>query len=483
LAFQHFATFQSRFAAFPVRIEMLSRFRSAKEIKTALEEIAAGKVDIIIGTHRIFSKDVEFRDLGLLIVDEEQRFGVRHKERLKQISKDVDVLTMSATPIPRTLHMSMLGIRDMSVIETPPKDRLAIHTVVAHLDPDLIKTAIDQELSRGGQVYYVHNRIDSIFSRAAMIQQLLPNCRIGVGHGQMGEDELERVLLGFMRHEYDVFVSTTIIENGLDIPLANTIIIENAERHGLSELYQLRGRVGRSNRRAYAYLLVPQDTELSEVARKRLAALREFSDLGAGFKIAALDLELRGAGNLLGGEQHGHIASVGFDMYLRLLEETVQELKGEEIPLEIHSALNLGLDIRIPPEYIADENQRLRAYKRIADARDAEQAEALRAELTDRYGPAPEAVETLLRFARLKTHAAQAGVEAVDRRGGALQIKFHPGSKIDPARLMQLVSSQEGAQFTPAGVLKLPLPGVTESAAAVLEFLQTSLETLAPAAA
>jgi transcription-repair coupling factor (superfamily II helicase) len=481
LAFQHYETFRSRFAAFPVRIEMFSRFRSAKEIKTALEELASGKIDVAIGTHRLISKDVEFRDLGLLVVDEEQRFGVRHKERLKQIRKDVDVLTMSATPIPRTLHMSLLGIRDMSVIETPPKDRLAIHTVVAHFDPELIRAAIDQEMSRGGQVYYIHNRVESIFSRAAQIQQLLPNCRIGVGHGQMGETELERVLLGFMRHEYDVFVSTTIVENGLDIPLANTIVIENAERHGLAELYQLRGRVGRSNRRAYAYLLVPKDTELSEVARKRLTALREFSDLGAGFKIAALDLELRGAGNLLGGEQHGHIASVGFDMYLRLLEETVHELKGEETPLEIHSALNLGLDIRIPPEYIADENQRLRAYKRVADARDAAQADTLRAELADRYGPPPEAVETLLRFARLKAHAEKAGVEAIDRRGGALQIKFHPGSKIDPARLMELVSSQEGAQFTPAGVLRLPMPGSGENAA-ILEFLQASLETLAPAA-
>jgi transcription-repair coupling factor (superfamily II helicase) len=480
LAFQHYETFRSRFAAFPVRIEMFSRFRSAKEIKAALEELAAGKIDVAIGTHRLISKDVEFRDLGLLVVDEEQRFGVRHKERLKQIRKDVDVLTMSATPIPRTLHMSLLGIRDMSVIETPPKDRLAIHTVVSHFEPELIRTAIDQEMSRGGQVYYIHNRVESIFSRAAMIQQLLPNCRIGVGHGQMGEDALERVLLGFMRHEYDVFVSTTIVENGLDIPLANTIIIENSERHGLAELYQLRGRVGRSNRRAYAYLLVPKDTELSEVARKRLAALREFSDLGAGFKIAALDLELRGAGNLLGGEQHGHIASVGFDTYLRLLEETVHELKGEETPLEVHSALNLGLDIRIPPEYIADENQRLRAYKRIADARDAAQADTLRAELADRYGPPPEAVETLLRFARLKTHAEKAGVEAIDRRGAALQIKFHPGSKIDPARLMALISSQEGAQFTPAGILRLPMPASTENTA-ILEFLQASLETLAPA--
>jgi transcription-repair coupling factor (superfamily II helicase) len=385
---------------------------------------------------------------------------------------------MSATPIPRTLHMSLLGIRDMSVIETPPKDRLAIHTVVAHFGPDIVKTAIEQELSRGGQVYFVHNRIDSIFARAAWIQELVPQARIGVGHGQMGEAELERVLLGFMRHEYDVFVSTTIVENGLDIPLANTMIIDHAERHGLSELYQLRGRVGRSNRRAYAYLLVPADTELSEIARKRLAALREFSDLGAGFKIAALDLELRGAGNLLGGEQHGHIAAVGFDTYVRLLEETVRELKGEEAPLEVHSSLNLGLDIRIPPEYIADENQRLRAYKRIADVKDAAQAETMRADLSDRYGPLPADVETLLRFALLKSTAQQIGIEAVDRRAGALNIKFHPGSKIEPTRLMHLISSRQGAQFTPAGVLRLPLPQSGDGASALLDYLDDSLKDL-----
>jgi transcription-repair coupling factor (superfamily II helicase) len=479
LAFQHYETFRGRFAAFPVRIEMFSRLRSAKEIKAALEDLAAGKIDVAIGTHRVLSKDVEFRDLGLLIVDEEQRFGVRHKERLKQMRKNVHVLAMSATPIPRTLHMSLLGIRDMSVIETPPKDRLAIHTVVAHFDPELVRTAIEQELSRGGQVYFVHNRIDSIFSRAAWIQELNPNVRIGVGHGQMGEKELEHALLGFMRHEYDVFVCTTIVENGLDIPLANTMVIENAERYGLSELYQLRGRVGRSNRRAYAYLLVPADTELSEIARKRLAALREFSDLGAGFKIAALDLELRGAGNLLGGEQHGHIAAVGFDTYVRLLEETVQDLKGEERPIEVHSSLNLGLDIRIPPEYIADEQQRLRAYKRIADARDAEQAAEIRSELADRYGPPPEAVETLIEFALLKTQAQALGVEAVDRRGGALNVKFHPGSKVEPVRLMSLVSSVAGAQFTPAGVLRLPLPSQAEAPAAVLEFLKVGLAGLA----
>jgi transcription-repair coupling factor (superfamily II helicase) len=478
LAFQHFETFKRRFAAFPVRIEMFSRLRSAKEIKAALEDLAVGKIDIAIGTHRVLSKDIEFRDLGLLVVDEEQRFGVAHKERLKQMRKNVHVLAMSATPIPRTLHMSLLGIRDMSVIETPPKDRLAIHTVVSHFGQELVKTAIEQELSRGGQVYFVHNRIDSIFMRAAWIQELIPNVRIGVGHGQMGEKELEKALLGFMRHEYDVFVCTTIVENGLDIPLANTIVIENSERYGLSELYQLRGRVGRSNRRAYAYLLVPEDTELSEIARKRLAALREFSDLGAGFKIAALDLELRGAGNLLGGEQHGHIAAVGFDTYVRLLEETVQDLKGEERPIEVHSSLNLGLDIRIPPDYIADEQQRLRAYKRIADARDAEQAAQIRSELADRYGPAPEAVETLIDFGLLKAQAQNLGVEVIDRRGGALNVKFHPESKIEPQRLMSLVASVPGAQFTPAGVLRLPLPAKAETAPVLLEFLRGALEGL-----
>jgi transcription-repair coupling factor (superfamily II helicase) len=356
--------------------------------------------------------------------------------------------------------MSLLGLRDMSIIETPPKDRLAVHTVVAHFDKELIKTAIEQELSRGGQVYFVHNRVDSIFMRAAMIQEMLPQLRIGVGHGQMGESELERVLLGFMKHDYDVFVCTTIVENGLDIPLANTIIIENAERYGLSELYQLRGRVGRSNRRAYAYLMVPADTELSDVARKRLAALKEFSDLGAGFKIAALDLELRGAGNILGGEQHGHIASVGFDTYLRLLEETVQELKGEEVPPEVHATLNLGLDIRIPSEYIADEHQRLRTYKRISDAKSPEDATRIAEELRDRYGPPPEAVSYLLRFAVLKSVAERAGVEAIDRRQGMLNVKFHAGAKIDPARLMDIVTNTDGAQFTPAGVLRLPVAGL-----------------------
>ena len=477
LCFQHYETFKRRFGPFPARIEMLSRFVAPKDTQAVLSGIADGTVDIVAGTHRILSKDVEFRDLGLLIVDEEQRFGVRHKERIKQIKKDVDVLTMSATPIPRTLHMSLLGLRDMSVIETPPKDRLAIHTVVAHFDTALVKTAIEQELSRGGQVYFVHNRVDTIVMRAAMIRELLPDCRIGVGHGQMGEAELERVLLGFMKHDFDVFVCTTIVENGLDIPLANTMIIEHAERYGLSELYQLRGRVGRSNRRAYAYLLVPSDASLSEVARKRLAALKEFSDLGAGFKIAALDLELRGAGNILGGEQHGHISAVGFDMYVRLLEETVHELRGEETIPQVHSTLNLGLDVRIPPSYISDEHQRLRAYKRIADVDGAAGVEKILGELEDRYGLAPEAVRVLLQFSGVKGKAQSLGVEAVDRRQGALHIKFHANSRIDPARLMAMVGAIDGAQFTPAGVLRLPL-GPASEPGAVLSFLEERLGQL-----
>jgi transcription-repair coupling factor (superfamily II helicase) len=476
LALQHCETFQRRFEAFPVRIEMLSRFRSPKEIKATLADLAAGKVDVLIGTHRLLSKDVVFPDLGLLVVDEEQRFGVRHKERLKQLRRNLDVLTMSATPIPRTLHMSLLGLRDMSVIETAPKDRLAVQTVVAKFNADLVRTAIEQELSRGGQVYFVHNRVESIWSRAAWIQEQVPGARVAVGHGQMGEDELEKVLLSFMHREADVLVCTTIVENGLDISLANTIVVEDSQRYGLSDLYQLRGRVGRSNRRAYAYLLVPEDGELSEVARKRLAALKEFSDLGAGFKIAALDLELRGAGNLLGGEQSGHILSVGYETYLKLLDETARELHGEHVAPEVHSALNLGLEIRIPPAYIADEQQRLKAYKRIADSGAPEKARILLEELSDRYGAPPEPVRHLVEFSELKTLAQRIGVETVDRRGGGVNIKFHPGAQVDPQKLMRLVAGTEGASFTPAGVLRLPQP--QEEAGRMLERLRTALEGL-----
>jgi transcription-repair coupling factor (superfamily II helicase) len=477
LAFQHFETFKRRFQPFPVRVEMFSRFRSPKELKAGLADLGEGKIDIAVGTHRLLSQDVEFKDLGLVVVDEEQRFGVKHKERLKQLKKAVDVVTMSATPIPRTLHMSLLGLRDMSVIETPPKDRLAIHTVVAPFNQELIRSAMELELARGGQIYFLHNRVDSIWERAHMLQQLAPNARIGVGHGQLSEGDLEKTMLHFMQHDFDILVCTTIIENGLDIPLANTMLVENAERYGLSELYQLRGRVGRSNRRAYAYLLVPADTELTEIARKRLAALKEFSDLGAGFKIAALDLELRGAGNLLGGEQHGHINSVGFDTYVSLLDETVRELKGEEVVPEIHSALNLGLDIRIPTDYVADENQRLRAYRQIANASDEAARDRAEKELADRYGAVPEAVRNLLEYSALKYRAEKLGVEAIDRRHSLLSIKFHTATRVDPQRLMNIVSKTPGAQFTPAGVLLLPLDGQT-GAGEILTFLSEKLQQL-----
>src|SRR5690349_23603328 len=410
LAFQHFETFKRRFAAFPVKIEMISRFRTTKQQKEIVERVEAGKVDILIGTHRVLSKDIKFPDLGLVIVDEEQRFGVRHKERLKQLKREVDVLTMSATPIPRTLHMSLVGLRDMSVIETPPKDRMAIQTVVAAWDEKLIRASIEQELERGGQVYFVHNRVDTIWEIAAKLQALVPQARVTVGHGQMSEGELEKVMLKFMHHEADILVATTIIENGLDIPLCNTILINRADRLGLSELYQLRGRVGRSNRRAYAYLLLPAEIELTPIARRRLAALKEFSDLGAGFKIAALDLELRGAGNMLGGEQSGHIEAIGFELYTQMLDRAVREMKGEAAPDEAETQLNLGLNIRIPAEYIPEENQRLRMYKRVAGVEAESQLADVAAELQDRYGEPPQAVRNLLDYASLKLLCIRVGV-------------------------------------------------------------------------
>jgi transcription-repair coupling factor (superfamily II helicase) len=457
LAFQHHNTFKRRFAAFPLKIDMLSRFRTAKQQQETIAKIEAGQVDIVIGTHRLLSKDVKFSDLGLVIVDEEQRFGVRHKERLKQLRKEVDVLTMSATPIPRTLHMSLLGLRDMSVIETPPKDRMAIQTVVAAWDEKLLRSAIEKELERGGQVYFVHNRVDSIFDISEKIREMVPKARILIGHGQMPEAELERVMLAFMRHEADILLATTIIENGLDIPLCNTIIINRADRHGLSELYQLRGRVGRSDRRAYAYLLIPPDRELSELARRRLAALKEFSDLGAGFKIAALDLELRGAGNLLGGEQSGHIEAVGFELYTTMLERTVRELKGEieeEVP---ETQLNLGLNIRIPSDYIQEENQRLRMYKRVAGVESESALADVAGELGDRYGTAPPAVRNLLDYAALRLLSQRIGVAQIERRREAVSIRFSEKATVDPERLAKFVASEAGAQFTPAGVLKFNL--------------------------
>jgi transcription-repair coupling factor (superfamily II helicase) len=470
LSFQHYETFRKRFSQFPINVEMISRFRTPKEQKLILEKLEAGEVDILIGTHRLLSKDLKFQDLGLLVVDEEQRFGVRHKERLKQMRQQIDVLSMSATPIPRTLHMSLVGLRDMSVIETPPKDRMAIQTVVAKFDEKLIRTAVELELERGGQVYFVHNRVETIYELAAKIQELVPQARVVVGHGQMGEAELEKTLLAFMNHEYDVFVATTIIENGIDIPLANTIVINRADRHGLSELYQLRGRVGRSNRRAYAYLLIPPEQELTDVARRRLAALKEFSDLGAGFKIAALDLELRGAGNMLGGEQSGHIEAVGFELYTSMLEEAVAKLKGEEKRDHITTQLNLGISLRIDESYIPEENQRLRVYKKIAGAQDEATLADIRAELEDRYGALPESVLHLLDAAMLRLTSERLGVQQVDRKRDQLHIRFTEKAEIDPGRLMKLVArnAKKGAQFTPQGVLRFPLAG-TKPAEVFLE--------------
>ncbi len=457
LAFQHQKTLTDRFAAFPVRIDLVSRFRTRAEQKQTLEDLAAGKVDIIVGTHRLLSKDVRFRDFGLLIVDEEQRFGVAHKERIKQMRRRVDVLTMTATPIPRTLNMSLVGIRDMSVIETPPKDRQSIQTNVVRFDHQVIARAIRTELERGGQVYFLHSRVTSIYALGDLLTRLLPEVRLAVAHGQMPEGDLERCMVDFVQHKYDVLLATTIIENGLDIPNANTIIVNHAERFGLAQLYQLRGRVGRSDRRAYAYLLVPPEKTLSPVARQRLTAIREFSDLGSGFRIAALDLEIRGAGNLLGGEQSGHIESIGFDLYVKLLEQTVRELKGEELEDEIRAAVNLNLDLKIDEHYIPDMNQRLTVYRQVAAARTEMELTEVLDELCDRYGPIPSSVATLAEYGRIRLLADRLGVETIDRAGHLLVIKFRTTTTVDPVRLMRFVERRPDVVLKPPAMLTVDL--------------------------
>ncbi len=457
LAYQHFDTFRNRFAPFPVKVELLSRFRSTKEQKEVVKRVEAGEVDVIIGTHRMLSKDVRFKDLGLVVVDEEQRFGVAHKERLKQLKKRVDVLTLSATPIPRTLNMSLSGMRDMSLIETPPRDRLAIQTQVVQFSDHVIKSAIELELSRGGQVFFIHNRVETIETIAALVQRLVPQARLAIGHGQMNEKEMEKVMLDFIDYKYDVLVATTIIENGIDIPRANTIIINRAAHYGLSQLYQLRGRVGRSSRRAYAYLLIPGETELTPIARRRLAAIREFSDLGAGFRIAALDLELRGAGNLLGGQQSGHMDALGFDLYTQMLERTVAELRGEQVDDETSVTLNLGVDVSIPEEYISDMGQRLRTYKRVSSARDDATLSGIRSETEDRYGRIPLSVERLFDYASLRRLAEEINVLSIDKTPDGVAIKFSEKARVSPEKLGGLVSEHPSATFSPNGVLKLVL--------------------------
>jgi transcription-repair coupling factor (superfamily II helicase) len=457
LAFQHHRTFLRRFASFPVTVELLTRYYSAKEQKEIIQKLEAGEIDMVIGTHRVLSKDIRFKDLGLLVIDEEQRFGVAQKEKLKQLKKAIDVLSMSATPIPRTLNMSLVGIRDISVIETPPKDRLAIQTAVVPFSDDFIREAIEFETDRGGQIFFVHNRVESIDAMKEYLERLVPGLRVIVGHGQMDERELERAMLAFINRDYDVLLATTIIENGIDIPACNTILINHAERFGLSQLYQLRGRVGRSDRLAFCYLLVPSDRVLSGDARKRLAAIQEFSDLGAGFRIAAKDLEIRGSGNILGGEQSGEIAAVGFEMYTKLLEETIREMKGERIEKEVETSMNLGVDIYIPKDYIGDENLRMTFYKKIASARDDDRLEQIRNEMRDRFGALPANVDNLLRFVKVKQFAQRLGVISIVRDGARGVVKLTATAKVDPNKLLQLIAAEPQIKFSPNGVLSFPL--------------------------
>ena len=458
LADQHYRTFQRRFASFPVTIELLSRFRSRAEQKAIVEKVAAGSVDILIATHRMLAKDLAFRDLGLLIVDEEQRFGVAQKERLKEWKASIDVLSMSATPIPRSLHLGLSGLRDLSIIETPPRDRLAIETQVVPAKPEVIREAIEAEIERGGQVFFVHNRVETIGRVREMLEELLPGVRIAVAHGAMREAELEKAMMRFYSRDADVLLATTIIENGLDIPTANTMLIDRAEMYGLAQLYQLRGRVGRSDKPAYAYLLVPENISLSETARRRLASIQEFCDLGAGFRIAAKDLEIRGSGNILGAEQSGHIASVGFEMYLSMLEETVREIKGEEIRPERAVTLSLGLDLTIPHAYVADENWRMMIYKKVARAKDDAELEEVRREISDRFGEPPPALGRLIEYSRLRNRAERVGVTTVTRQAGRVHLRLAEDARVDGERLAALVEGTSGATLSPAGVLSFPAP-------------------------
>ena len=457
LAFQHFRTFSARFLPFPVRIGMLSRFVPATAQRQTLKELAEGRLDLVIGTHRVLSKDVAFHDLGLVIIDEEQRFGVAQKEKLKDLRARVDVLTMTATPIPRTLQMALAGIRELSVIETPPKNRLSIQTTVRAYGAELVTFALRRELSRGGQVYFVHDRVDSIYTMASTIGSLVPEARVVVAHGQMAEREVEKVMMTFVEGRADVLVATTIIENGLDIPAANTLIVNRADRFGLSQLYQLRGRVGRADRRAYAFLLVPSTTELTEVAKKRLAAIEEFSELGAGFRVAALDLQIRGGGNVLGAEQHGHIESVGFDLYLKLLDEAVRELRGDEVRPDIRTTLNLKVDIRIPPEFLPDVAERMTLYKRIAHAADDATVDAIAAEVRDLYGRLPVQVERLLELTRVRNLANALRIESVERVADGIAVRFHESTPLAPRRLVEFLAARPGAQLREQGTVEIPL--------------------------
>ncbi len=474
LASQHFKTFRQRLAFFPVRIEALTRLQTKAAQNRIVQELKKGLVDIIIGTHRLLSADVAFRDLGLLIIDEEQRFGVRQKEKIKKMKASVDVLTMSATPIPRTLNMSLSGLMDISLIETPPKDRLAIHTVVSTFNPRLVASAISQELARGGQVYYVHNQIEDIDRIAEMISRLVPQAKPVVIHGQMSSAQLEKRMIDFIDQKYNVLVSTTIIENGIDIPLVNTLIVDRADRYGLSQLYQLRGRVGRSSRQAFAYFLIPPLSELTPAAKERLKALKEFSQLGSGFRLAARDLEIRGAGNLLGPQQHGMMEAVGFDYFMQLLDKAIRELKGEKVE-EVKCEINLRVDIRIPEDYIPQMNLRLNFYKRISSLEKLAEMELLRQEMEDRFGPLPTSVSNLITYGGVKFIAEKLKIKSLDRMGNRLYISWPlPADSVWP-KLLSVLKKRKGT-IHPQGIVEIPLSpttaeGITAETLAVLKEL------------
>ena len=442
LAEQHLNSFRTRFSGYPVVIEALSRFRSPKESQTIIDKLALGQIDIVIGTHRLLSKDLEFRDLGVLIVDEEHRFGVGHKEKIKQMSATVDVLTMTATPIPRTLQMSLVGIRDLSVISTPPQDRLAVRTYVAKFGQGLIREAIVNELTRGGQVYFLHNRVETIEQMSSTIRELVPEATIGVAHGQMDERQLEKVMLQFIRGELNVLVCTTIIESGLDIPNANCLIVNRADMLGLAQLYQLRGRVGRSNQRAHCYLLIPGDETITAEARERLDAIQRFTDLGSGLEIAQADLELRGAGNLLGPEQSGNIGAVGLEMYAELLEEAIQELRGEEVVTSVEPEVNLPVEAYLPEEYLPDVQLRLLFYKQLSMAPTMERLFELYGELKDRFGAPPKEVENLRRVIEVKLLVKRLGAAGVDANSTAIIVNIGERSRFDPSKVVAYVTAQ-----------------------------------------
>lgn len=457
LAQQHFQTFRQRLAPFPSNVGLVSRFRTAAEIKDVLRRTADGEIDILIGTHRLLSKDVSFKKLGLLIVDEEQRFGVVHKERLKQMSLGIDVISMTATPIPRTLQMSLAGVRDLSIIETPPPGRMAIQSYVIPFRKSVIAQAIRQEMRREGQVFVVHNRVETLPAFARAIEEMVPEARLAIGHGQMNDRKLEEVMRRFVRYDADVLITTTIIENGLDIPRANTIIVNRADRFGLAQLYQLRGRVGRSEKPAYAYFIVPSRQHLSNEARERLRALQEFSELGAGFRLAAADLEIRGAGEMLGSRQHGHIAALGFDLYCQMLERAVQEQRGDEVIVREPATLALGIDIKIPDSYLPDANDRLVLYKRLAQAADASRLERLQEETEDRYGHLAESARRLFEMGHLRLLAEKTGVRSIDLVGDELQIRFRADAPVSAEQILQLVTRGKGS-LTPSGMMRVPAP-------------------------